>query len=132
MGIIGSSMAEIDPVTATASALGSITDLVNSDGYQEQFRFTSALANGRDLYAFRYAANDSANSLYYRASGGSVVIVSEPLDNDRTRWIEVPNNSVVAARAEEPVQIFPLVIERPRKFAQKTKTGRRGGLARMP
>ena len=29
-------------------------------------RFTAALTNGRDLYAFRYAANDKANSLYYR------------------------------------------------------------------
>jgi glutamine amidotransferase len=121
MGIAGSSTAGIDPVTATALALGSITDLVNSDGYQEQFRFTSALANGRDLYAFRYAANDSANSLYYQASGGSVVIVSEPLDHDRTGWIEVPNNSVVAAKAEEQVKVFPLVIERPRKRAQKSQ-----------
>ena len=41
---------------------------------KEPLRFTSALANGRDLYAFRYSANDKANSLYYRESGDNVVI----------------------------------------------------------
>ena len=35
----------------------------------EPLRFTAALANGQDLYAFRFSANDKANSLYYRESG---------------------------------------------------------------
>ena len=57
---------------------------------KEPLRFTAALANGRDLYAFRYAANDKANTLYYRESGDNVVIVSEPLDADRAHWKAVP------------------------------------------
>lgn len=29
-------------------------------------RFTAAFPNGRDFYAFRFAENDEANSLYFR------------------------------------------------------------------
>ena len=43
-----------------------LTKMVSASGRQEPLRFTSAIANGRDLYAFRYAANDNANTLYYR------------------------------------------------------------------
>ena len=53
-------------------------------------RFTAALANGRDLYAFRYAANDKANSLYYRESADNIVVVSEPLDAEHANWKPVP------------------------------------------
>jgi predicted glutamine amidotransferase len=72
-------------------------------------RFTAALANGRDLYAFRYSANDSANSLYYRESAGNVVIVSEPLDSNRAHWKVVPPGHMVIARANERVELeaFP-------------------------
>src|SRR5207247_10731832 len=59
-----------DPVGATERVLAALTKMVSTDGYREPLRFTAALANGRDLYAFRYAANDNANSLYYRESGG--------------------------------------------------------------
>ena len=36
-----------------------------------------------DLYAFRYAVNDKANTLYYRETERGIVIVSEPLDSDQ-------------------------------------------------
>lgn len=71
------------------------------------FRFTAALADGRDLYAFRYSANDASNSLYYRALGNAVVVASEPLDQDRGSWISVPDNSALVARWGVPVQILP-------------------------
>ena len=62
-------------------------------------RFTAALANGRDLYAFRYSANDNANTLYYRESGGNVVVVSEPLDAERAHWKPVPPGHAIVAAA---------------------------------
>src|SRR5512133_2080604 len=63
-----------DPVGATKRVLSTITDMVSGKGYKEPLRFTSALSNGRDLYAFRYSANDNANSLYYQESGSNVVV----------------------------------------------------------
>jgi predicted glutamine amidotransferase len=98
-----------DPVMATARALREITRLANEGGYHEPLRFTAALANGNDLYAFRYAANDRANSLYWRESEDGVVVVSEPLDRKHENWTAVPENSVVVAKARKPVEVIPFL-----------------------
>jgi glutamine amidotransferase len=82
------------------------------DEQKEQFRFTSALSNGRDLFAFRYAVNDKANSLYFRETGESLLVVSEPIDRDRERWTEVPENHVLIAREGRPVEVSPVVGRR--------------------
>ena len=100
-----------DPVGATTHVLATLTDMVSTKDYQEPLRFTAALANGRDLYAFRYSANDQANSLYYRESAGNVVVVSEPLDDQRAHWKPVPPGYVVIAQAEKPVRLEPLCLE---------------------
>lgn len=109
MAIAGAGLLEptIDPMTAVVDVLAKVTDMVERCG-SKPFRFTSALANGRDLYAFRYAANDAANSLYYRASDTGVVVASEPLDRDRDLWIPVPEHNVVIARQGEPVRVVSL------------------------
>jgi glutamine amidotransferase len=96
-----------DPIGATARVLMQLTDMVSDHHHKEALRFTAALANGRDLYAFRYAANDNANSLYYRESAGSVVIVSEPLDSNRDHWKAVPAGHMVIARANQAVELEP-------------------------
>jgi glutamine amidotransferase len=70
------------------------------------------MTDGKDLYAFRYAVNDNANSLYYRAAGDDVVIVSEPLDKDRSIWTAVPANHVLIARAGERVELAPMFAEK--------------------
>src|SRR6185312_8596131 len=98
-----------NPVAATARVLAALTEMVSSDGYHEPLRFTAALANGHDLYAFRYSANDNANSLYYREQGESVVIVSEPLDAERAHWKPVPAGSMITALAGKPVTLEPIL-----------------------
>jgi predicted glutamine amidotransferase len=100
-----------DPVGATTRVLATLTDMVTTNDYQESLRFTSALSNGRDLYAFRYAANDNANTLYYRESGGNVVVVSEPLDGDRTHWKPVPPGHAIVAEAGKPIVLKPILAE---------------------
>src|SRR5262245_40196833 len=100
-----------DAVGATARILGELTRLMNQGGYREKLRFTAALANGHDLYAFRYAVNDAANSRYYRESGKNVVIVSEPLDRDHARWQAVPENHVVIARAGKATEVRAFLQE---------------------
>ena len=101
-----------DPVGATVRTLARLTDMVSLDGTKEPLRFTAALSNGRDLYAFRYAANDNANTLYYRESKSSqnVLIVSEPLDAERAHWKPVPPGHIVIACAGQPVKLEPLVL----------------------
>ena len=77
----------------------------------EPLRFTAALSNGYDLFAFRYSRNDKANSLYYDASGDEAVIVSEPLDDTPNRWKAVPPGHVVVAQAGRPVELAPFLME---------------------
>src|SRR5262249_3157929 len=100
-----------DPLGAPPRVLGALTEMGSTDGYKEPPRVTRALTNGRDLYAFRYAANDNANSLYYRESGGNVVIVSEPLDAERAHWKPVTPGHAIVARHEERVAIEPFLTE---------------------
>jgi predicted glutamine amidotransferase len=100
-----------DPVAATERTLARLTELVNANGAADRLRFTAALANGRDLFAFRYAVNDKANTLYYRESDQGIVVVSEPLDRDHRNWIAVPESHVLVARAGERTRVLPLLQE---------------------
>jgi predicted glutamine amidotransferase len=104
--------ADTDPIGAVERMMEVLTGLCNSDGQHDPLRFTSALADGKNLYAFRYAANDNANTLYYRASGDNVVVVSEPLDKDRSIWTPVPTNHILIARAGERVELRPFFSEK--------------------
>ncbi|CAL74778.1 Putative Glutamine amidotransferase, class-II [Bradyrhizobium sp. ORS 278] len=98
-----------DPIGATSRVIRALCQLVNEDGLREHLRFTSALSNGHDLYAFRFAANDRANSLYYREDGDQVIAVSEPYDKEPD-WIEVPPDHVLVARASSRAEIVPLFV----------------------
>ena len=107
-GLVGSG-ARTDPLDAAAKMVTEVDRLVEKRGDKAPFRFTAALADGHDLYAFRYSANDDSNSLYYRTLGNKVVVASEPLDQDRGSWIGVPDNSALMARWGESLEIRPFV-----------------------
>jgi glutamine amidotransferase len=110
LAIMGAGMD--DPVGATELTLARLTEFVNRGGAAERLRFTSALANGKDLYAFRYAVNDRANTLYYRESERAIVVVSEPLDSDHSNWIAVPESHVLIAKAGEKARVVPFLCQR--------------------
>jgi len=105
LAIMGAGMD--DPVAATEATLARLADLVGPD----RMRFTAALANGKDLYAFRYAVNDRANTLYYRESEQGIVVVSEPLDKNHGNWTPVPESHVLVARAGQPTRIVPFLYQ---------------------
>jgi glutamine amidotransferase len=97
-----------DPMEASRRVLQSLCELVNEDGHHERMRFTSALANGRDLYAFRFAENDTANTLYFREDGERLIVVSEPFDKEPD-WTEVPANHALVALASQSASIVPIL-----------------------
>jgi predicted glutamine amidotransferase len=101
-----------DPIGATERTLAQLTRLVDESGTTEPLRFTAALSDGRNLYAFRYANNDTANTLYYREVGASVVVVSEPLDMERAFWKPVPPGYMIVAGENKPVSLEPFLAER--------------------
>ena len=97
----------VDPVAAAKKTLATLTGIVTQNEPGDRFRFTAALSDGQDLYAFRYSVNDHANTLYYRETEGGIVIVSEPFDRDED-WITVPEDSAVIAKAGERARVLPL------------------------
>jgi glutamine amidotransferase len=105
LAILGAGL-DSDPIAASEATLRRICTLVNEDGHRERLRFTSALSNGRDLYAFRFAENDTSNSLYFREESDQVVVVSEPLDRTGT-WTQVPENHVLVAKRGQAAEILP-------------------------
>ncbi|MGJ4944834.1 class II glutamine amidotransferase [Bradyrhizobium sp. HKCCYLS1011] len=107
LAIVGAGI-EQDPLAATRDVLRTLCELVNEDGLRERLRFTSALSNGQDLFAFRFAENDSANSLYFREDGEQVIVVSEPYDKEPA-WTEVPPDHVLVARARKRAEVVPLL-----------------------
>src|SRR3954462_5258271 len=110
LAILGAG-AESDPIAATIRTLNTLTDMVRASGTIEPLRFTSALADGENLYAFRYSNNDTPNTLYYRESANNVVVVSEPLDTDRANWKLVPQSHLIVARKHGPVEMLPFPEE---------------------
>jgi predicted glutamine amidotransferase len=105
LAILGAG-ADNDPVAATVATLATLTDMVRASGTTEPLRFTAALADGRNLYAFRYVYNGNANTLYYREAKGNLVVASEPLDTERDYWKAVPAGQLIVARAGEPVELM--------------------------
>lgn len=103
LAIIGAGMD--DPVAATETTMARLAALIGPD----RMRFTAALANGKDLYAFRFAVNDRANTLYYRESEQGIVVVSEPLDSDHRNWTPVPESHVLVAKAGRRTRVIPFL-----------------------
>ena len=111
LAILGAG-ADQDPIAATMRTLEVINDLVAASGTKEPLRFTAALSDGKSLYAFRYANNDTANTLYYREFGGSVVVVSEPLDMERALWKPVPPSHMIVVQGGDKVRLEPFLTEK--------------------
>lgn len=97
-----------DPVAAMTGTLFHVSELMQAAGVRDALRFTAAMTDGTHLYAYRWASDGRAPSLYWRQTPKNLLVVSEPLDGDRARWREVPQACVLIAAPGEPVRILPL------------------------
>jgi predicted glutamine amidotransferase len=105
LAIMGAGI-DADPVAATETVVRILCNFINENDVGERLRFTAALTNGVDLYAFRFAENDIANSLYFSERAGDVIVVSEPLDC-HSEWTEIPPSHVLVAKKNRDVEIIP-------------------------
>lgn len=103
-------MPAMTPVEAIVSVLADVKALMQGACICEPLRFTAALTNGRDIYAFRWACDDKAPTLYWRIKPKGLFVVSEPFDNERQNWNAMPQASVLVARAGEDVAIGRLEL----------------------
>jgi glutamine amidotransferase len=94
-----------DPLGAMARTLRAIRELMEVFGVEEPLRFTAALTDGDDLYAFRWACDGRPPSLYFREAEGGLTVVSEPIDGQSDGWREVPKGCTLVARTGQPVAL---------------------------
>jgi predicted glutamine amidotransferase len=97
-----------DPIGAISTTLHRVVGLMRDAGVKEALRFTAALTDGANVYAYRWASDGLAPSLYWRQTPRALLVASEPLDGERGRWREVPQACVLAAAPGEGVRILPL------------------------
>jgi predicted glutamine amidotransferase len=99
--------AATDPVGAMVSTLSEVKGLMDDCAVCEPLRFTAAMTNGEDIFAFRWACDDKAPTLYWKETEGDLLVVSEPLDDTRAQWTPVPQGHVLVARKGRPVDVKP-------------------------
>jgi len=104
-----------DPRAAMERAAARFIALAMAKGEGPHLRMTAALADGRNLYAVRYASDDeAAPTLFHRWSENrrGMAVVSEPLEDGEGDWTEVPSASFCTFRGPD-VRIEPFRPARP-------------------
>lgn len=99
LAAMGFGLAE-DPIGAMARTMKRIAGMLERANQSSQIHFTAALSDGKSLWAYRWASDSKAPSLYWRKSGDSLLVVSEPLDNERACWQEVPQGCTLIAHED--------------------------------
>ncbi|MEX2454029.1 MAG: class II glutamine amidotransferase [Rhodospirillaceae bacterium] len=92
---------ERDPGAAFATTVDMVLGAMRAHGITSPFRFAAIATDGERLVAVRYSSDRQSPSLFYglgaAGSGESIMILSEPADQDTGHWAEVPESSLVFA-----------------------------------
>ena len=86
-----------DPGTAITQVFNDTIHRMRKAGVEQPLRFSAALTDGHQLFAFRLASDANPPSLYMRHGPGGIVIASEPLDDGHASWEALPSGAVVRA-----------------------------------
>ncbi len=92
----------LDGLDEGAELADALANVVAHVGARTTGRLNVLLTDGQDLVATAYG-----NSLFVRDDAESVVVASEPLDDDR-RWTRVPDRSLVTADLRDGITTRPL------------------------
>jgi glutamine amidotransferase len=84
-----------NPNQAIRKTISVVDELRRSENIKEAFRATLAVTDGRFVRVVRWASDKHAPSLYLNQAEGGALLVSEPLDEDISKWTAVPVNTLV-------------------------------------
>lgn len=87
-------------VEATSEVLGEVSARMRQAGIDAPLRFAAALADGDDVFAFRWASDDKPPTLYLHRESWGQMVASEPLDGDPEGWVPLSNGSVLRLCAD--------------------------------
>ena len=97
--------ADREPISAFASVLSTVSDMMRNCGVHEPLRFAATYTNGEDLYAFRWASDNKAPTLYVRGGDRDVMVASEPIDSQHEDWTLIPQGHALIARKDRAIEI---------------------------
>lgn len=101
-----------DSLGAARLTLGAVEAMMERASITCPLRFTAAYSDGKCLYAVRYASDGRPPSLYTRRrEDGSILVVSEPLDEVAEGWEPVPPQSFVTVR-DGAITCAPFAVHR--------------------
>ncbi len=102
--------AENDPVGAFTTTLQSVQDMMGECGVCDPLRFAATMTDGETIYAFRWASDSKAPTLYSREKNGDFMVASEPLDNEHDAWDLIPQAHCLVVRKGRKPELRPLEI----------------------
>jgi glutamine amidotransferase len=94
-----------DPVAAISQTLALVLEEMQRAGVAAALRFTAALTNGEGIWAFRWASDTVPPTLYYRQTACGLIVVSEPIDDEREDWHAVPAGHALVAAHGTPAEL---------------------------
>ncbi|MDT9000088.1 class II glutamine amidotransferase [Paucibacter sp. APW11] len=80
---------------ATCQVLAETEAMMQVLHIQQPLRFSAALADGTQVWAFRFASDKRAPTLYMRPQNSGWAIASEPLGDDAQEWTLIPQGHMV-------------------------------------
>jgi len=105
---------EKNPIEGMARMVGFVESTGKKHGVPESMWMTVGLSDGKTLWAFRYASDGNAPTLFHsrevseliginpaiqdRLSAGTRIVVSEPIGKFRDMWAEVPQGSSITIK----------------------------------
>jgi predicted glutamine amidotransferase len=90
-----------DPAAAYAATVRQVEETMSAHSVSGPFRFAAIATDGNRMIAIRYSSDNQSPTLFYGLGIGgkdqSVMIMSEPSDEDAGHWAEVPESSIAFA-----------------------------------
>ena len=99
---------EENPPLAISRTLAAIWSLMLKAGVREPLRFTAALSDGESIWAFRWSSDRRPPTLYWREDLQGLIVVSEPIGDEKANWLAVAPSSCLIAERGQPVRIMAL------------------------
>jgi predicted glutamine amidotransferase len=90
-----------DPAAAYVATIRQVEETMSAHAVTGPFRFAAIATDGNRMVAIRYSSDHQSPTLFYGLGIGgkdqSVMIMSEPSDEEGGNWAEVPESSIVFA-----------------------------------
>ena len=84
---------------AVAGVLREAALVMQSKGVESPLRFAAALADGDQVWAFRWASDDAPPTLYLKPQRGGWAVASEPLGDDAEAWSPIAPQQMIHLHA---------------------------------